>query len=97
MSIFIFQVTADIHAIHATAYQIVIAIFTVSNLVRAGYGTVSVWPTFLLIEMSKMGFVFFIGVGNISAFVQVAIIFDIRCCKFVKSRNLHLFDLLSDL
>ena len=75
---YIVKVTADIHLLHASSYQLLIGVFSLANMWRASWGFSSYWLTLGIIEAIKLTFVLFISVANVSACLQVAIMFNFR-------------------
>ena len=72
------QVTADIHAISATAFQLLVVSALSGSIFRAFLGPMPFLAVFILSEFVKVSLSFFFGLLNVSAFVQVCIIMDIR-------------------
>ena len=70
--------TADIHAIQAVSFQFVVLSLSLGGISRAVFGHLPYWTCFMLTEMYKVAFSFFFGLLNVSAFLQMAIILDIR-------------------
>ena len=80
---FLYKVTADIHLLHASSYQLLIGVFTLANMWRACWGFSSYWLTLGISEAIKISFVLFISVANVSACLQVTIMFNLRYSWFL--------------
>ena len=74
--------TADFHAIHTYVNFLVIASLSVGGFSRALFGPLSFWVTFMLIESFRLSLFFSLGMFNVSSFLQMAIIMDMRYTKF---------------
>ena len=72
------KVTADIHLLHASSYQLLLGVFSLANIWKASWGFSSYWLTLVICEAIKFTFVLFISVANVSACLQVAIMFNFR-------------------
>ena len=76
--LYLFQVTSDIHIIQSTSLQIVNTIFSFGGIVRCLFGPLGFKTTFVWVKMMEWAVGFFLGVTNVSAFMQVALIIDFR-------------------
>ena len=74
----LYQVTSDIHAIQAVAVQLVVVIVSLGSLARSILGPLPFWTSFMFTEMLKIVLAYGIGLFNVSAFLQMAIINSIR-------------------
>ena len=74
----LYQVTSDIQAIQAVAVQLVVVIVSLGSLARSIAGPLPFWTSFMFTEMLKICLAFGIGLFNVSAFLQMAIITSIR-------------------
>ena len=82
------KVTADIHVYHATSYQFFNCVIASFFMIKAIFVNVGFWVTFLCIEIAKIAFFILISFGNVSSFLQVAIILDFRKAnEFINIRN----------
>ena len=72
------KVTADIHLLHASSYQLLIGVFSLANMWKASWGFSSYWITLGIIEAIKLTFVLFISVANVSACLQAAVMLNFR-------------------
>ena len=68
-------VTADVHVLHATSFQILIIVFTLGHMITA-ITKVGYWPTFIWIDAVTFSFVLYVSVGNISSSLQIKITND---------------------
>ena len=74
----LYQVTSDIHAIQTVAVQVIVLTVSVGSLARSLLGPLPFWASFMFTEMLKISTAFAIGLFNVSAFLQMAIITSIR-------------------
>ena len=65
-------VTADVHVLHATSFQILITVFTLGHMMAA-VSKVGYWTTYIWIEAIIVTFVLFVTVGNVSSSLQIKI------------------------
>ena len=72
------KVTADIHVYHATSFQHLVGIFTISNMTTAVLNSCGFWLTYVFIELMKLSFMLFVAWANVSSFLQLAITYDFR-------------------
>ena len=77
-SIVLYQVTSDVHAIQTVAVQMIVVTVSVGSLARSLLGPLPFWTSFMFTEMLKICLAFGIGLFNVSAFLQMAIITSIR-------------------
>ena len=70
--------TADIHVIKAKAFQLLVLSLGLGGISRSVFGPLPFWACFVLTEMYKVAFSFCIGMMNVSAFIQMVIITNIR-------------------
>ena len=80
----IIKVTADISLLFWATGDLAIIIISVGSCIRAAFGPLPFIITFLFIESYKILMMALVGVCNVSAFVQFAIITNQR---FVKQKT----------
>ena len=61
-----------------SAYMLIVLSLAGGSLCRAFLGPLPFWPIFLFIELFKVASTFFGGLLNMSAFIQMSIILEIR-------------------
>ena len=74
----LFKVTADIHIFQATSAQIFISIFSIGGFLRTILGPMPFWVTAAWVESMRWALSFFFALTNISSFLQIALVTDIR-------------------
>ena len=75
---FLFQVTADFHVIQTTAAQVLITCFSIGACTRAALGPMPFWVIVAWVESMKWAISFFLGLTNVSFFLQIGLIMDFR-------------------
>ena len=75
---FLFKVTADFHVIQTTAAQVLITCFSIGACTRAALGPMPFWVTVAWVESMKWAISFFLGLTNVSYFLQIGLIMDFR-------------------
>ena len=68
-------VTADVHVLHATSFQLLITVFTLGHMLAA-LTKVGYWTTFIWIDAVTLTFVLYVSVGNVSSSLQIKVAND---------------------
>ena len=85
-----FKVTAEIHIFQATNCQICISIFSIGGFLRTVLGPMPFWVTAAWVESLRWSVSFFCALTNVSSFLQIALVTDLR----YKERDLNQYLLI---
>ena len=72
------QVTADINILQASAAKVIVTVFCVGGFARTLVGPLPFWLCVTWVEAMKWSVAFLFAVTNVSAFLQISLIIDLR-------------------
>ena len=75
---FLSQVTAEIHAMQTIFVQLIVICVSLGGVCRAALGPLPFWVAFAFTEFFKTSLVLCFGLYNANAFLQMALITNIR-------------------
>jgi hypothetical protein len=55
-----------------------VSAFSIGGLLRSIFGPLHFWVAFAFVEMVKLSVFFVLGLGNMSSFLQTALVMDLR-------------------
>ena len=72
------KVTADMHVIQSTTAQVIVTTFSLGGFLRTLLGPMHFWVVAAWVQSFIWSFSFCIAILNVSSFLQVALITDLR-------------------